>query len=43
LGYFDKYFAGTVHNPAIAAASAIILSAIVGVTIFLFDKNRKTT
>jgi hypothetical protein len=24
LGYFDKYFAGTVHNPAIAAATAIM-------------------
>jgi len=33
LGYFNKYFIGTVHNPAIAAATAIVLSAIIGLTI----------
>jgi len=41
LGYFDKYFVGTVHNPAIASASAIILSAIVGLTIYQFGKLKK--
>jgi sodium/pantothenate symporter len=41
LGYFDKYFVGTVHNPAIASASAIILSAIVGLAIYQFGKLKK--
>jgi sodium/pantothenate symporter len=40
LGYFDKYFAGTIHNPAIAAATAIVLSAFVGVSIYLIGKRR---
>ena len=38
LGYFDKYFVGTIHNPAIAAASAIILSALVGLTIYQVNR-----
>jgi sodium/pantothenate symporter len=40
LGYFDKYFVGTVHNPAIAASLAIILSAIVGLSLYLTDKQK---
>jgi sodium/pantothenate symporter len=40
LGYFDKYFAGTVHNPAIAAASAIVLSAVVGLVIYQIERIR---
>ncbi|MDY0254499.1 MAG: hypothetical protein RBR30_08810 [Tenuifilaceae bacterium] len=38
LGYFNKYFVGTVHNPAIAAASAIVLSALVGLTLYQIDR-----
>ncbi len=38
LGYFDRYFVGTVHNPAIAAASAIVLSAVVGLTLYQIDR-----
>jgi sodium/pantothenate symporter len=38
FGYFDKYFVGTIHNPAIAAASAIILSALVGLTIYQVNR-----
>jgi sodium/pantothenate symporter len=40
LGYFDKYFVGTVHNPAIAASLAIILSAVVGLSLYLTDKQK---
>jgi sodium/pantothenate symporter len=38
LGYFNKYFVGTVHNPAIAAATAIVLSAIVGLTVYQIQR-----
>lgn len=38
LGYFNKYFVGTIHNPAIAAASAIVLSAIVGLALYQIDR-----
>jgi sodium/pantothenate symporter len=41
LGYFNKYFTGMVHNPAIAAATAIVLSAIVGLGIHIVAKGQK--
>jgi sodium/pantothenate symporter len=41
MGYFTKYFVGTVHNPAIASSSAIILSAIVGLAIYQFGRFKK--
>lgn len=40
FGYFDKYFSGTVQNPAIAAASAIVLSAIVGLCIHIAGRKK---
>jgi sodium/pantothenate symporter len=40
LGYFNKYFVGNVHNPAIAAASAIILSSLVGLTLYQIQRIR---
>ncbi|MDX9848210.1 MAG: hypothetical protein RBT74_14605 [Tenuifilaceae bacterium] len=40
LGYFNKYFVGTIHNPAIAAASAIVLSAIVGLVLYQIDRAK---
>lgn len=42
LGYFNMYFVGNVHNPAIAAASAIILSAIVGLTLYQIDRAKSS-
>ncbi len=43
FGYFDKYFTGTVHNPAIAAAAAILLSVLVGTTLYFKQKQTKPT
>ena len=40
FGYFDKYFVGTVHNPAIAASVAIILSAVVGTTLYFVEAHK---
>jgi sodium/pantothenate symporter len=41
FGYFDKYFTGTVHNPAIAASAAILLSALVGTSLYFISKTTK--
>lgn len=40
FGYFDKYFIGNVHNPAIAAATAILLSVLVGLTVHWFSRRK---
>ena len=40
FGYFTKYLLGPVRNPAIASASAIVLSTIVGVIIHLITKKK---
>lgn len=41
LGFFDRYFSGSVQNPAIAAAAAVVGSALVGLTIhFLIPNSR---
>ncbi|MDY0280103.1 MAG: hypothetical protein RBR35_06025 [Salinivirgaceae bacterium] len=42
FGYFNKYFTGTVHNPAIAASAAIVLSAIVGTALYFKEKHTKS-
>lgn len=34
FGFFDRYFSGKVQNPAIAAASAILVSVIVSMTLY---------
>jgi len=42
FGFFTKYLIGTVRNPAIAAACAILISTLVGLTIhFLSIKKMK--
>ncbi len=41
LGILNKYFVGSIHNPAIAAASAIILSAIVGLIVHRLEKRNE--
>ena len=33
LGFFDRYFSGKVQNPAIAAATAILLSVLAGLAV----------
>jgi len=40
LGYFDKYFTGKVQNPAIAAATAIIISSLVSLSLHFSTRNK---
>ncbi|MBL1213211.1 MAG: sodium:solute symporter [Ignavibacteriae bacterium] len=40
FGFFTKYLEGTVRNPAIASASAIVLSTVVGLVIHYLTKNK---
>ena len=40
MGYFDKYFTGKVQNPAIAAATAIIISLLVSLTVHFSTRNK---
>jgi sodium/pantothenate symporter len=40
FGYFDKYFTGKVQNPAIAAASAIIMSLLVSLTVHFSTRTK---
>jgi len=42
FGWFTKYLVGTIKNPAIAAASAIVISTFVGLIIHFFNKRTKT-
>lgn len=42
FGWFTKYLVGTIKNPAIAAASAIVISTLVGLIIHIFNKKTKT-
>jgi len=39
LGFFTKYLEGTIRNPAIASSTAIVLSAIVGISVMYFQKK----
>jgi sodium/pantothenate symporter len=39
FGYFTKYLVGTIRNPAIASASAIVVSTIVGFIIHKMNKR----
>ena len=39
FGYFTKYLVGTIRNPAIAAASAIVVSTLVGLILHNFNKR----
>jgi len=41
FGFFTKYLIGTIRNPAIAAASAIVISTIVGLAIHFFNKKSR--
>jgi sodium/pantothenate symporter len=34
FGFFDRYFSGKVQNPAIAAATAIVVSVLVSFTLY---------
>lgn len=44
FGYFTKYLIGSIRNPAISSATAIIVSTLVGTSIhFLTRKNSITT
>jgi sodium/pantothenate symporter len=40
MGYFDKYFTGKVQNPAIAAATAIIVSLLVSLALHFSTRNK---
>jgi len=40
FGYFTKYLEGPVRNPAIASASAIIISTIAGIIVHQFTKKK---
>ena len=40
MGYFDKYFTGKVQNPAIAAATAIIISLLVSLMLHFSTRNK---
>ena len=40
FGYFTKYLLGPVRNPAIASASAIVLSTIAGIIMHLITKKK---
>ncbi|MCB0745606.1 MAG: sodium:solute symporter, partial [Ignavibacteriae bacterium] len=40
FGFFTKYLVGTIRNPAIAAASAIVVSTCVGLLIHFLNKTR---
>jgi len=40
MGYFDKYFTGKVQNPAIAAATAIIISLLVSLALHFSTRNK---
>lgn len=39
LGFFTKFVQGSVRNPAIAASSAIVVSTIVGLLFYVFQKK----
>ena len=39
FGYFTKYLVGTIRNPAIASASAIVVSTLVGLILHNFNKR----
>jgi len=39
LGFFDKYFSGKVQNPAIAAASAIVVSMLVSLFSYYYFRK----
>ncbi|MCW8850815.1 MAG: sodium:solute symporter [Melioribacteraceae bacterium] len=39
FGYFTKYLVGTIRNPAIASASAIVVSTVVGFIIHKMNKR----
>ncbi len=39
FGFFTQYLIGTIRNPAIASASAIVVSTIVGLLIHFFNKK----
>ncbi len=41
FGFFTKYLVGTIRNPAIAAATAIVVSTIVGLIIHNINKRSK--
>lgn len=41
FGWFTTYLKGTVRNPAIAASSAILVSSVVGLTIYFLGKQTK--
>ena len=40
FGWYTKYLTGAVRNPAIASATAIVLSTVVGLTVYLFSKSK---
>lgn len=41
FGWFTKYLSGPVRNPAIASSSAIVISTVVGLIIYLMNKRHK--
>jgi sodium/pantothenate symporter len=41
FGAFTKYLSGTIRNPAIASASAIVLSSLVGIMVHLLTRKNK--
>lgn len=43
VGFFNTFFVGNVHNPAIAASSAIVLSALVGLIIYIFESKKNSS
>ncbi|MFP4469576.1 MAG: sodium/pantothenate symporter [Bacteroidales bacterium] len=42
FGFFTKYLTGTVRNPAIAASTAIIVSTVVGLAVYVTKKNERS-
>jgi len=42
FGWYSKYLSGPVRNPAIASATAIVFSTIIGLLIHAFSKNKMT-
>lgn len=41
FGFFTKFLEGSVRNPAIASSSAIVLSALVGLSVHYFQKREE--
>lgn len=41
FGLFTKYLSGTIRNPAIASASAIVLSSIAGILVHLITRKKQ--